>query len=92
MVPAAGEHLGAVVAGVDAVDEVGDVEAAGEAAKVEGGEDVLDGGSDAALRGSAGWWDWPPSGRYSPSGFSFCLLSFWVGFGYKGSFFYMDVQ
>ena len=45
-ISAAGEHLVVVIAGMDAVDEVGDVEAAGEAVVVKGGQDVLDGGGD----------------------------------------------
>ena len=52
-VSAAGKHLGAVVAGVGAVDERVDVEAAHQAAVVEGGEDVFDGGGNGVGEGGA---------------------------------------
>ena len=50
-VAAAGEHLGAVVAGVNAVNEMINVETAAEAAVVEGGEDMLDGCCDGVGEG-----------------------------------------
>lgn len=52
-VAATGEHLGAVVAGVNAVNEMINVETAAEAAVVEGGEDMLDGCCDGVGEGGS---------------------------------------